>query len=82
MIEVPYRDISPDALQGLLEDFVTRQGYDTAETELTLEDLAGQVRQQLTTGQLTIVYDSVTESVTVLTRQEYRARLQDAGLAS
>ncbi|MFG1488438.1 YheU family protein, partial [Oceanospirillum sp. HFRX-1_2] len=31
MIEVPYRDISPDALQGLLEDFVTRQGYDTTE---------------------------------------------------
>ncbi|MBB1485694.1 YheU family protein [Oceanospirillum sediminis] len=82
MIEVPYRDISPDALQGLLEDFVTRQGYDTAETELSLEDLAAQVRQQLITGQLTIVYDGVTESVTVLTKQEYHARLQSAGLNS
>ena len=82
MIEVPYREISPDALQGLLEDFVTRQGYDTAETELSLEDLAAQVRQQLVSGQLTIVYDAVTESVTVLTRQEYRTRLQDAGLNS
>lgn len=82
MIEVPYREISPDALQGLLEDFVTRQGYDTAETELSLEDLAAQVRQQLVSGQLTIVYDAVTESVTVLTRQEYRTRLHDAGLNS
>ena len=80
MIEVPYREISPDALQGLLEDFVTRQGYDTAETELSLDDLANQVRQQLINGQLTIVYDPVTESVTVLTKQEYRARLHDAGL--
>ncbi|MAC47508.1 YheU family protein [Oceanospirillum beijerinckii] len=80
MIEVPYREISPDALQGLLEDFVTRQGYDTAETELGLDDLANQVRQQLINGQLTIVYDPVTESVTVLTKQEYRARLHGAGL--
>jgi len=80
MIEVPYQDISPDALQGLLEDFVTRQGYDTAETELSLEDLANQVRQQLVLGQLSIVYDAVTESVTVLTKKEYRERLHKEGL--
>lgn len=80
MIDVPYKDISPEALQGLLEDFVTRQGYDTTDVERELEDWVQQVRQQLIQGQLSIVFDPVTESVTILTKQEYRARVQEAGL--
>ncbi len=80
MIEVPYRDISPDALQGLLEDFVTRQGYDTTEVDVGLEDWVQQVRQQLVKGELTIVFDPLTESVTILTKQEYRKRVQEAAL--
>lgn len=80
MIEVPYRDISPDALQGLLEDFVTRQGYDTTEVDAGLEDWVQQVRQQLVKGELTIVFDPLTESVTIFTKQEYRTRVQEAGL--
>lgn len=78
MIEVPYKEISPDALQGLLEDFVTRQGYDTTDVESGLEDLTQQVRQQLVKGELSIVFDPVTESVTILTKQEYRKRMQEA----
>ncbi|OOV88542.1 YheU family protein [Oceanospirillum linum] len=80
MIDVPYRDISPDALQGLLEDFVTRQGYDTTEVDVGLEDWVQQVRQQLVKGELTIVFDPVTESVTILTKPEYRKRVQEADL--
>ena len=80
MIEVPYRDISADALQGLLEDFVTRQGYDTTDIDMGLNEWVQQVRQQLVQGGLSIVYDPVTESVTILTKQEYRTRLQEAGL--
>lgn len=82
MIEVPYRDISPDALQGLLEDFVTRQGYDTTEVDVGLEDWVQQVRQQLVKGELTIVFDPLTESVTILTKQEYRKRVQEAALGN
>lgn len=82
MIEVPYRDISPDALQGLLEDFVTRQGYDTTEVDAGLEDWVQQVRQQLVKGELTIVFDPLTESVTILTKQEYRKRVQEAALGN
>ncbi len=80
MIEVPYREISADALQGLLEDFVTRQGYDTTEVEQGLEDWVVQVKQQLISGQLSIVFDPVTESVTVLTKAEYQKRLQESGI--
>jgi len=79
MIEVPHNDISSEALQGLLEDFVTRQGYDTTDVERGLDDWVQQVSQQLVQGQLSIVFDPVTESVTILTRQEYKSRLQEAG---
>ncbi|WP_028304806.1 YheU family protein [Oceanospirillum maris] len=79
MIEVPHKDISSEALQGLLEDFVTRQGYDTTDVERGLDDWVQQVSQQLVQGQLSIVFDPVTESVTILTRQEYKSRLQEAG---
>ncbi|OPX56777.1 hypothetical protein SAMN02745127_00330 [Oceanospirillum multiglobuliferum] len=79
MIAVPYQELSADALQGLLEDFVTRQGYDTTTVDQGLEDWVLQVKQQLIKGLLVIVFDPVTQSVTVLTQSEYSKRLQNAG---
>lgn len=79
MIAVPYQALSAEALKGLLEDFVTRQGYDTTAVDQGLDDWVQQVKQQLLNAQLVIVFDPITESATVLTQQEYRKRLQDAG---
>jgi len=67
---IPYQKISPEALQGLIEEFITREGTDYGEVEFSLAQKVKQVEQQLARGEVAIVFDLATESVSILTRQE------------
>ena len=67
---IPYQKISPEALQGLIEEFITREGTDYGEVEFSLAQKVKQVEQQLARGEIAIVFDLATESVSILTRQE------------
>jgi hypothetical protein len=37
MIAIPYKELSPEALKGLIEEFVTRDGTDYSESEMPFE---------------------------------------------
>lgn len=67
---IPYEQISPDALQGLIEDFITREGTDYGETEVSLDHKVAQVKRQLVRGDIVIVYDAPSETVSILTKQD------------
>lgn len=63
---VPYDQISSDALQNLIEEFVTRDGTDYGEKEVPLETRVDQVMAKLKTGKAVIVFDLETETTTIL----------------
>jgi len=65
-VKIPYDQLSPEALQGIIEEFVTRDGTDYGETEISLETKVAQVLTQLKNGKAVIVFDQETESCTVL----------------
>ena len=67
---IPHQQLSPETLQSLVEEFVTRSGTDYGATEIPLQDKVRQVRRQLARGDVVIVFDLATESVTLLSRQE------------
>jgi len=67
---IPYKELSADALQGLIEEFITREGTDYGVNEVSLEHKVAQVRRQLEKGEVVIVFDSSSESVSLLTRQD------------
>ena len=67
---IPYKQISPDALQGLIEEFITREGTDYGEMEISLAQKVSQVERQLARGDIVIVFDSATESVSILTKHD------------
>jgi uncharacterized protein YheU (UPF0270 family) len=67
---IPYEQISADALQGLIEEFITREGTDYGETEVSLAQKAAQVKRQLTRGDIVIVFDSASESISILTKHD------------
>ena len=46
-IKIPYDQLSPEALQGVVEEFVTRDGTDYGEHEVSLETKINQVLAQL-----------------------------------
>jgi len=65
-VKIPYDQLSPEALHGVIEEFVTRDGTDYGEVEISLETKMAQVMAQLKSGKAVIVFDQATETCTVL----------------
>jgi uncharacterized protein YheU (UPF0270 family) len=62
---IPHRMLSPDALRGVIEAFVTREGTDYGAQEVPLNIKVFQVQQQLDAGTAVLVYDEATDSCTI-----------------
>lgn len=55
---IPWQNLSADALQGVIEDYVTREGTDYGQQEMALSAKVRQVQAQLDAGDVVIVFDS------------------------
>ena len=62
---IPHRMLSPAALCGVIEAFITREGTDYGLHEVPLATKVAQVRYQLDAGTAVLVYDEATESCTI-----------------
>ena len=65
-IIIPHDRLSQTALQGLIEEFVTRDGTDTGYTDGSLEENVEMVIRQLKRGDVVIVYDEATETANIV----------------
>jgi len=72
-IAVPYTELSPEALRGVVEGFVLREGTDYGEREVSHEAKIGHVMAQLQAGEAQIWFDPETSSVDIL-RSDGRGR--------
>jgi uncharacterized protein YheU (UPF0270 family) len=70
---IPHEQLSPDALRGLIEEFITRDGTDYGEQEISLAQKVQQVERQMARGDVVIIFDAATESVSLLTRHDAEA---------
>jgi len=68
-IVVPYTELSADALLGVIESFVLREGTDYGERDVAFETKILQVRRQLERHEAEIVFDPQTESVGIVVRK-------------
>jgi len=64
-VKIPWQQLSADALDGVIEEFVTREGTEYGEVEVELETKRRQVRRQLERGEAFISFDPETGSVTL-----------------
>jgi uncharacterized protein len=62
---IPHRRLSPAALRGVIEAFITREGTDYGLHEVPLATKVAQVRHQLDAGTAVLVYDADTDSCTI-----------------
>lgn len=69
-VMVPPDRLSADVLQGLLEEFASRDGTDYGEREYTLVEKLEQLRNQLLTGELQLLYDVDSEQWDLLPREQ------------
>lgn len=71
---VPWQDLSAEALQGLVEEYVSRDGTDYGEREVPLHERVEDVKRLLAAGHAVIWYDEATETVSIFSREEMRSR--------
>jgi hypothetical protein len=67
VVEVPYTALSEQTLDGLVAEFVTRDGTDYGAVERTLADKIADVHRQLARGEARIVYDPETDTANIVT---------------
>lgn len=71
---IPPESLSEEALQGVLEEFISRDGTDYGESELSLEAKVARLKPQVMRSEVLIVFDDTLECVTLMTREEWRGR--------
>ena len=63
---VPYTELSEDALRGVLESFVLREGTEYGERDVSLDQKVAQVTRQLQRREAQIVFDPETQTIDVV----------------
>jgi uncharacterized protein YheU (UPF0270 family) len=64
---IPVERIAPETLQKMIEEFVTREWSDPADSGHTLEEKVAQVLRQLRSHTARVVFDVTTESWNIVT---------------
>jgi uncharacterized protein YheU (UPF0270 family) len=63
---IPYEKLSAQALQGLIEEVVTRNGTDNGYTQATLEQNVAMVMDQLRRKEVVVVFDESTQTANIV----------------
>ena len=72
-LTIAWQDLSDDALQGVIEDYVTREGTDYGDQPVSLARKVAQVRAQLQSGQVVIVFDGESATCSIVSLEQLRA---------
>lgn len=64
-MKIPFQELSRDALRGIIEDFVLREGTDYGPGSFDLESKCADVRRQLERGEAEIWFDPATRTTDI-----------------
>lgn len=70
-VEVPHTALSAEALRGVIDSFVLREGTDYGERDVSHDAKATQVLRQLERGEAMILFDPVTESIDIVVKRKW-----------
>jgi len=73
---IPYQDLDLDTLHNLIEYFILREGTDYGEQEISLPEKTEKVMQQLKQGSVVILYSQLSESVTLIHKNQLAQQMQ------
>jgi uncharacterized protein YheU (UPF0270 family) len=66
IINIPFEALSADALDGVIDDYVNREGTDYGHRDFDLAQKRAAVRAQLASGHAVITYDSSTQTTSIV----------------
>jgi hypothetical protein len=62
---IPVNRLSPEALQGVIKEFISRDGTDYGEREAAPETNFRQIRHKLENGSAVLIFDDETETTNI-----------------
>jgi uncharacterized protein len=65
-VEIPLSSLSADALEGIVKDFILREGTDYGIEEISLEEKMRQVHFMLESGKAAIFFDESSQTCTLI----------------
>jgi uncharacterized protein len=68
-VEIPHEQLSPEALHGVLESFVLREGTEYGERDVPLDTKIAQVLRQIERGEAQIVFDPNSETLDIVVKE-------------
>jgi uncharacterized protein YheU (UPF0270 family) len=71
---IPYTQLSSEALKGIIEEFVLREGTEYGDTDISLETKVTQVRRQLERGDAAVAFDAESDTCSIVTKNHPLAR--------
>ncbi len=67
---IPFDQLSKETLNNVIEEYVTREGTDYGQIEITLAEKCSQVLVQLNAGDIVLVYDEATETINLIPKED------------
>ncbi|MFK8020676.1 MAG: YheU family protein [Pseudomonadales bacterium] len=67
---IPADRLSKDALHGLIEEFISREGTDYGTAEYDLKQKTQHVVRQMERGEVVVVFDAASDSCNLLVAEE------------
>ncbi|HOD79489.1 MAG TPA: YheU family protein [Syntrophorhabdus sp.] len=67
---IPVNRLSPEALRGVIQEFVSREGTDYGEREVSQEAKFEQVRHKLEHGLAVLIFDDETQTTNILSADD------------
>ncbi len=69
-IQIVPSQLSKIALEGLIKEFILREGTDYGLKTYTIEEKIEKIQKQLNSGRVVIVYDTVLETTTLIKSED------------
>jgi uncharacterized protein YheU (UPF0270 family) len=76
-IVIPHQQLSAEALLGVIENYINREGTDYGENVVDLDTKVAQVRGQLDNGKIVLLYDEESATINIITAEAYRKATED-----
>lgn len=67
---IPYTALSAEALQGVIEEFVSREGTDYGHLDISLDKKCRAVMQQLKNGTAILIFNQDEETIDIVPKDQ------------
>ena len=64
-VKIPVERLNPETLQGVVEEFITREGTDYGKREVPFDTKLRQVKNLLESGMAVLIYDTETQTCNI-----------------